>query len=69
MSNWVRRFHRWMAITFTLFVIANVILNFVVKGPEQVTFLVGASTLVPLGLLMLTGLYMFFLPYVSSSDR
>jgi hypothetical protein len=32
---------------------------------EQVVFWVGSLTLIPLFLLMLTGLYMFFLPYVS----
>ena len=66
MSIWIRQFHRWMAITFTLAVVANVVLNFVIKGPEQLTFWVGSLTLIPLGLLMLTGLYMFVLPYVSN---
>jgi hypothetical protein len=61
---WIRQFHRWMAVIFTLAVIANVILNFVVKGQEQLAFYVGAGTLLPLGLLMLTGLYLFALPYL-----
>ena len=63
MSAAFRQFHRWMAVVFTLAVIANVILNFVIKGPEQLTFWVGSLTLIPLGLLMLTGLYMLALPY------
>jgi hypothetical protein len=65
MSIWIRQFHRWMAAIFTLAVIANVIVNFVLKGQEQLAFYVGTATLIPLGLLMLTGLYMFVLPYVS----
>ena len=66
MSMWIRQFHRWMAITFTLAVTANVVVNFVVVTPQQITFWIGSLTLIPLGLLMLTGLYMFVLPYVSS---
>jgi hypothetical protein len=54
-----------MAITFTLAVIANVVVNFVLAGQEQLALWIGLLTLVPLGLLMLTGLYMFVLPYVS----
>jgi hypothetical protein len=54
-----------MAAIFTLAVIANIVVNFVVKGQEQLALVVGLATLVPLGLLMLTGLYMFVLPYVS----
>jgi hypothetical protein len=62
---WIRQFHRWMAAIFTLAVIANVIVNFVLKGQEQLALYVGTATLIPLGLLMLSGLYMFVLPYVS----
>lgn len=65
MSMWIRQFHRWMAAIFTLAVIANVVVNFVLKGQEQLALYVGTATLIPLGLLMLTGLYMFALPYVS----
>jgi heme A synthase len=65
MSSWIRQFHRWMAAIFTLAVIANVVVNFVLKGQEQLALYVGTATLIPLGLLMLTGLYMFVLPYVS----
>lgn len=69
MSNWIRQFHRWMAITFVLAVIVNVVVNFVLVGQEQLALWVGLLTLVPLGLLMLTGLYLFVLPYVSSAHR
>jgi hypothetical protein len=69
MSNWIRQFHRWMAITFVLAVIVNVVVNFVLVGQEQLALWVGLLTLVPLGLLMLSGLYLFVLPYVSSAHR
>lgn len=54
-----------MAVTFTLAVIANVIVNFVVTGQEQLALWIGLLTLLPLGLLMLTGLYLFALPYAA----
>ena len=64
MSKFIRQFHRWTSIVFTLTVIAN----FVVIGmqgsnrqPDAITY----SPLPPLALLLLTGLYMFALPYVS----
>ncbi len=61
--NWnkrIRQFHRWMSITFTLFVIAN----FAVMGREKIALWVGLMTLLPLALLLITGLYMFALPYM-----
>lgn len=68
MSASFRQFHRWMAGVFMLAFIANVVLNFVIKAPEQVTFWVGSLTLIPLGLLMITGLYMLALPYFRGRD-
>ena len=60
-NQWIRQIHRWLSIAFTLFVIAN----FVVLGRGQIAFWVGSLTLVPLALLLLTGLYLFALPYAS----
>jgi hypothetical protein len=54
-----------MAIIFTLAVIANIVVNFVVAGQEQLALWIGVATLIPLGLLMVTGLYLFALPYLS----
>jgi hypothetical protein len=62
--NWsasIRQLHRWLSITFTILVIANI----AVQGQEKVALYVGLATLVPLFLLLLTGLYMFALPYVN----
>ena len=67
MSVWIRQFHRWMAVVFTLAVILNVIVNFAVAMPQQVVFWIGSLTLVPLFLLMFTGIYMFALPYMRRS--
>jgi hypothetical protein len=62
MSKWIRQVHRWLSILFTLTVIANfVAMGVVGQPPAWITY----SPLLPLFLLMLTGLYMFVLPYVS----
>ena len=59
MSQWIRQFHRWMSIFFTATVIANFVAMAQGTPPAWVTY----SPLLPLALLMLTGLYMFVLPY------
>jgi hypothetical protein len=59
MSTGIRTFHRWMAVLFTLAVIAN----FVAIGMGQQIMWLYYVPLVPLALLMLTGLYLFVLPY------
>ena len=62
--NWnklIRQTHRWLSIAFTLTVIAN----FVMLGLKKQIAWVTYSPLLPLFLLMFSGLYMFFLPYVA----
>lgn len=60
-NNRIRQVHRWLSIVFTMSVAANVAA--LVLGNQTVW--VGVLALVPLVLLMLTGLYLFALPYVS----
>jgi cellulose synthase/poly-beta-1,6-N-acetylglucosamine synthase-like glycosyltransferase len=60
-NNWVRQIHRWLSIAFT----ATVIANFVAMGLGEPPTLVVYSPLLPLFLLLLTGLYMFVLPYTA----
>lgn len=60
-NKWVRQIHRWLSITFTAFVIANL----AVQGREKIALWVGLLTLIPLALLLLTGLYLFALPYIT----
>jgi hypothetical protein len=61
LSTLIRRSHRWLSMTFTLFVLAN----FAVMGRGDIALWVGGLTLVPLVLLLATGLYMFFQPYLA----
>ena len=62
-NHWIRQIHRWLSIAFTLTVIANFVQ--IAQGggtpPNWVTY----SPLVPLALLLFTGLYMFVLPYAN----
>ena len=65
--NWntlIRQTHRWLSIIFTLTVIANFVAIAQAGGgmpPAWITY----SPLLPLFLLMFTGLYLFALPYVA----
>jgi hypothetical protein len=61
-NAWIRQVHRWLAILFTLTVAANFIAIAQGTPPAWITY----SPLLPLFLLMLTGLYMFALPYVTA---
>ena len=58
-SAWVRQIHRWVAILFTVTVIANFAAMSQGQPPAWLTYL----PLLPLFFLLFTGLYMFFLPY------
>ena len=63
-NKWVRQTHRWVSIVFTLTVIANFVA--LARGggtmpPPWVTY----SPLLPLALLLFSGLYLFALPYAS----
>jgi len=62
MNKWVRQIHRWLSIAFTVTVIANFVTLAKGRGampPPWITY----SPLFPLALLLLSGLYMFVLPY------
>jgi hypothetical protein len=60
-NNWIRQFHRWVSILFTLTVIANFVVRVFGEPPSWVTY----SPLPPLFLLLFSGLYMFVLPYTA----
>ena len=60
MSPFIRQFHRWTSIAFTL----GAITYTVVMTGGTPPWWVGLFALVPLILLLVTGLYMFVLPYV-----
>jgi hypothetical protein len=60
-NQWIRQFHRWLSIAFTVTVIANFVAMTRGQPPAWLTY----SPLFPLALLLLTGLYMFVLPHAT----
>ena len=62
-NKWTRQFHRWVSIVFTVTVIANFVAMSQGEPPAWVTY----SPLLPLALLLFSGLYLFVLPYRTRS--
>jgi ABC-type polysaccharide/polyol phosphate export permease len=60
-NKWVRQVHRWLAIAFT----ATVIVTFTVLAQDEPAVWVSYLPLLPLALLLLTGLNLFVLPYAT----
>lgn len=59
-SKWIRRFHRWVSMLFVLTVVAI----FVTLGFAEPPMWLYYTPLPPLFLLILSGLYLFALPYL-----
>ena len=63
-SMWIRQIHRWLSIIFTATVVANFAAMTRGEAPAWIVY----SPLLPLFLLLFTGLYMFVLPYVTKQQ-
>ncbi|GLH76160.1 hypothetical protein SSBR45G_10680 [Bradyrhizobium sp. SSBR45G] len=61
-SNAIRQIHRWLSLAFTLAVIVNI----VAMTQTQPAFWIGLLALVPLIMLLATGLYLFVRPYLTA---
>jgi cellulose synthase/poly-beta-1,6-N-acetylglucosamine synthase-like glycosyltransferase len=59
-SKLIRQTHRWLSIIFTATVIANFVAMALGEPPPWLVY----SPLPPLFLMLVTGLYMFVLPYL-----
>ena len=66
MNALIRQTHRWLSIIFTLTVIANFVALAMGKGQQPPPYITYAP-LLPLALLLLTGLYLFVLPFLRST--
>ena len=64
-NAWIRQFHRWLSIIFTATVVANFVAMALGTPPSWIVY----SPLLPLFLLLFTGLYMFLLPYAAKWRR
>lgn len=60
MTKLIRQTHRWLSIAFT----AGVLGYIVVMSQGQPPYWDGLFALIPLILLLVSGLYLFVLPYV-----
>ena len=60
-SKWIRQTHRWVSIAFTVTVIANFVAMAQGEPPAWVTY----SPLLPLAVLLFSGLYLVMLPCTS----
>jgi len=60
-NRWVRQIHRWLAIAFTV----TIIVTTVALAQEEPVVWVSYVPLLPLALLLITGLNMFVLPYAT----
>jgi hypothetical protein len=66
--NWskgLRQIHRWVSVIFTITVIANFVALSQGTPPDWITY----APLLPLALLLLSGLYLFVLPYLRVAKR
>ena len=60
-NKWIRQVHRWLSIVFTV----SVIVTFIALSRDEPMGWVSYVPLLPLALLLLTGLYLFVLPYTA----
>lgn len=66
--NWnllIRQGHRWISILFTLAVLVNI----AAMTQGQPPMWIGLLALFPLILLLVSGLYLFALPYIARARR
>jgi heme A synthase len=60
-NKWIRQTHRWLSILMT----AAIILNFVAVVAGRYTRWLCLSAVLPFALQLVTGLYLFVLPYAA----
>lgn len=60
-NKWIRQIHRWLSVAFT----AVVIVNGIAVALRKYTNSLGLMAVAVLGLLFLTGAYLFLLPYAT----
>ncbi len=60
-NEWMRQAHRWVSLAFT----AGVIVNIIALRQKAPAAWVGLLALIPLLVLLVTGLYLFVQPYTA----
>ena len=69
MNSSIRQIHRWLSIAFTVGVVVNFIAYTLAGKGHQPPFWVNFLALIPVFLLLISGLYLFMLPYVARRRR
>ncbi len=62
MNVWIRKTHRWVSLAFT----GGVVVYIVAMSRGTPPWWLGLFALIPLILLLVTGLYLFVLPHAQS---
>lgn len=62
-NKWVRQIHRWLSIVFTVVVVINIVAVMLGAHADWV----GLLAVLPLAVLLPTGLYLFVLPYTAKA--
>jgi hypothetical protein len=66
-NKWIRQVHRWLSIAFSVGFLVNAVVIFGL-GQKAPPFAMYLLALIPLFLLLPTGLYLFALPYMARAD-
>lgn len=61
LNRLIRQTHRWLGLLLTLLVLANFVAMSFGPPPAMLTY----APLLPLFLLIFSGMYLFFLPYLA----
>jgi quinol-cytochrome oxidoreductase complex cytochrome b subunit len=69
LSRLIRQIHRWLSIVFTVGVVVNTVVIFMLGKGQQPAFWVYLLALIPLFLLLFSGLYLFVSPYLAGRGR
>jgi hypothetical protein len=65
LRNGIRQAHRWLGIALTVSILANFGTMAFGQPPKAIVY----APLIPLALVVLSGLYLFFLPYFAKARR
>jgi len=66
-NKWIRQTHRWLSLVFTATVVANLVAMGVLSKDDPAGMWIGFSALLPLIPMLITGIYLFVLPYTAKS--
>ena len=66
-NKWIRQTHRWLSLVFTATVVANLVAMGVLSKDDPAAMWIGFSALLPLIPMLITGIYLFVLPYTAKS--